>query len=122
MVDTCNSNFDFSNPWISRSIYSVPTSSRYRSSPVYHKIEGWGVEILIMIGVQKCQFLAKPENSTNAYAYCSSKLIVNNECLVYVYSLDFIRTYSYNKNCMIPYFINLISDRDNFAVGGPTSF
>ena len=42
-----------------------------------------------MIGVQKCQFLAKPENSINAYAYCSSKLIVNNECLVYVYSLDF---------------------------------
>ena len=32
-----NSNFDFSNPWISRSIYSVPLSSRYRSSPVAYK-------------------------------------------------------------------------------------
>ena len=30
--------------------------------------------------------------------------------------------YSYNKNCTIPYFINLISDRANFAVNGPTSF
>ena len=29
--------------------------------------------------------------------------------------------YSYNKNCSIPYFINLISDRAKFAVNGPTS-
>ena len=29
--------------------------------------------------------------------------------------------YSYNKNCTIPYFINLISNRANFAVSGPTS-
>ena len=30
--------------------------------------------------------------------------------------------YSYNKNCSIAYFINLISYRANFAVHGPTSF
>ena len=28
---------------------------------------------------------------------------------------------SYNRNCTIPYFINLITDRANFAVSGPTS-
>ena len=50
---------------------------------------GGGIEILTMIGVQKCQFLAISENLTNAYAYRSSKLIVYNECLVYVHSLDF---------------------------------
>ena len=30
--------------------------------------------------------------------------------------------YSYIKNCTIPYFINLISDRANVTVSGPTSF
>ena len=30
--------------------------------------------------------------------------------------------YSYNKNCTIPYFINLITDRANFSISGPTSF
>ena len=30
--------------------------------------------------------------------------------------------YSFNKNCTIPYFINLISDRANLAVSGTTSF
>ena len=30
--------------------------------------------------------------------------------------------YSCNKNCTIPNFINLISNRANFAVRGPTSF
>ena len=51
---------------------------------------GGGIEILTMIGVQICQFLAKSDNRTNAYSFCSSKLI-NNECLVYinVHSLDF---------------------------------
>ena len=47
-----------------------------------------GIKILTMIGVQKCQFLGKKENWTNAYAYCSSKLIVNNECLVYIHSFN----------------------------------
>ena len=49
------------------------------------------MEILTMIGVQKCKFLlnlAKSENWTNAYAYCLNKLIVNNECLAYIHSLD----------------------------------
>ena len=50
---------------------------------------GGVIEILTMIGVQKCQFLAKSENWTNSSAYCSSKLNVNNECLVYIHSLDF---------------------------------
>ena len=48
------------------------------------------MEILTMIGVQKCQFLAKSENWTNTYAYCSSKLIVNNECLACKHSFDFL--------------------------------
>ena len=50
---------------------------------------GGGIEILTMIGVQKCQFFAKSENLKNAYAYRLSKFIVNNECLVYVHSLNF---------------------------------
>ena len=48
-----------------------------------------GIEILTMIGVQKCQFLVKSESLTNAYACCSCKWIINNECLVYIHSLDF---------------------------------
>ena len=47
------------------------------------------MEILTMIGVQKCQFSAKSENWTITYANCSSKLIVNNEWLEYILSLDF---------------------------------
>ena len=50
---------------------------------------GGGIEILTMIGVQKWQFLAKSENWKNAYAYCSSKSIDNNECLVYIHSMNF---------------------------------
>ena len=52
-------------------------------------MRGGGIEILTIIGVQKCQFLGKSENWTNAYAYCSCKLIFYNECLVYIHSLDF---------------------------------
>ena len=48
-----------------------------------------GIEILTMMGVQKCHFLAKSENLTNACFYCSSKLIVKNKCLVYKDRLDF---------------------------------
>ena len=50
---------------------------------------GGGTEILPMISVQKCQFLAKSEDWTNVYAFCSFKFIINNECLVNIHSLDF---------------------------------
>ena len=56
------------------------------------KVSGsWGgaSEILTMISVQKCQFLAISGDWTNVYACCSFKLIINNECLVYFHSLDF---------------------------------
>ena len=52
---------------------------------------GGGIEILTLIGVQKCQFLAKSENWTYVYDCCSCKLIMNDECLVYIHSLDFPR-------------------------------
>ena len=42
-----------------------------------------------MISVQKCQFLAISEDWTNVYACFSFKLIVKNECLVSIHSLDF---------------------------------
>ena len=42
-----------------------------------------------MISVQKCQFLAISEDWTNVYACCLFKLYINNECLVYIHSLDF---------------------------------
>ena len=81
------------------------------------------MEILTIIGVQKCQFSAKSEILSNAYAYCSRKLIVNNECLAYIHSLDFpLIIHILTKNCMIPYFIILNSDRANFAVRGHAPF
>ena len=50
---------------------------------------GGGKEILTMKGVQKRQFSAKSGSWTNVHACCSSKLIINNKCLVYKHSLDF---------------------------------
>ena len=50
---------------------------------------GGATEILMMINVQKCQVLAISEDGTNVYACCSFKIIINNEYLVYIYSLDF---------------------------------
>ena len=41
-----------------------------------------------MISMQKCQFLAISEDLTNVYACCSFKLIINNECLIYIHSSD----------------------------------
>ena len=52
-------------------------------------IEGGATEILTMISVQKCQFSAISEDWTNVYACCSLKIIINNECLVCIHSLDF---------------------------------
>ena len=54
-------------------------------------------EILKMINVQKCKFLAISEDWTNVYACCSLKLIIYNECLVYIYSLDFALIISVTK-------------------------
>ena len=51
---------------------------------------GEGIEILTIINVQKCQFLAKSRNWTNVYVCCSCKLILNDERLVYIHSLDFL--------------------------------
>ena len=49
---------------------------------------GGATEILTMISVKRCQFLAISEDWTNVYACCSFKLFINNEFLVYFYSLD----------------------------------
>ena len=46
-------------------------------------------------------------------------IIVNN-WMFGIYTLfGLFSNYSNNKNCTIPYFINLISDSANFAVSGP---
>ena len=50
---------------------------------------GGASEILTMISGQKCQFLAISEDWTNVYACCLFKIIINNECLVCIHSLDF---------------------------------
>ena len=50
---------------------------------------GCGTEILMMIRVQKCQYMAISENWTDVYASCSCKSIINKECLVYIHSLGF---------------------------------
>ena len=53
--------------------FLVPQTFRaFSEDSLYIKtfwIEGWGIEILTMIDVQKCQFLAKSENWTNAVSY-----------------------------------------------------
>ena len=50
-----------------------------------------GATEMLMISVQKWQFLAISENWTNIYVCCSCKLIIklNNKCFVYIHSLDF---------------------------------
>ena len=58
---------------------------------------GKGMEILTIIGVQKCQILVKSENWTNVYAFVSSKLIVINECLAYIHSLTFFLLFIQQK-------------------------
>ena len=66
----------------------------------YYKINLWifkafgsrggATEILTMISVQKCQILATYENWRNVYACCLFKLIIDNECLVYIQRLHFV--------------------------------
>ena len=46
-------------------------------------------EILTIISVQKCQFLSLSEKCTIVYACSSCKLIITDECLVYIHSWDF---------------------------------
>ena len=41
------------------------------------------------IRVTNGQFLAMSENLTNVQACCSSSLIFNNECVVFIHSFDF---------------------------------
>ena len=50
---------------------------------------GGATEILTMISVQKWQFLATSEDWTNVDTCSSLTLNINNECLVYIHSLDF---------------------------------
>ena len=56
------------------------------------------------------------ENWTNVYVYCSFKLIINNECLVYIHSLHFALII-YETLC----FPFLTRNRANFAVRGLSS-
>ena len=51
-----------------------------------HKVfgsRGGATEILTMISVQKCQFLAISEDCTNVYAYCSFKLMTMNAWYIF---------------------------------------
>ena len=50
------------------------------------------------------------------------RFVQDNECLEYIHSLDFPLIIRITKILPIPHFINLIGDRVNFAVSGPTSF
>ena len=82
-----------------------------------------GIEILTMICVQIWQFLANLENWTNVYVCCSCKLIINYECLVYIHSLVFpLNTHITKIVQFHTSIMNLISNKANFAVCGPTSF
>ena len=50
--------------------------------------------------------------------------IISNECLVYIYSLDFTLNIYVTKKRTMTYLINLIliSNRADFPVHGPSSF
>ena len=85
--------------------YISPVSSCYyrRSEPFKMNLclskvfgsRGGATEILTMISVQKCQFLAISQDWTNVNACCSFKLIINNnEGLVYIHG----SIYLCNKN------------------------
>ena len=77
---------------------------------------GGATEILTMISVQKCHFLAISENWSNEYACCSFNSIIYNNFSVYIHSLDFPLIIYVTK---IGQF--LISNRANFNVRGPCS-
>ena len=64
---------------------------------------GGTTEILTMISVQKCHFLAISEDWTNMYACCSFKIIINNEYLVCIHSLDFVLIIHVSKIIQIQY-------------------
>ena len=82
---------------------------------------GGATEILTMISVQKCHFLAVSE-----YCLLFIHSNINNDCLVYwyfeLYSDRLSSNYLCNKNGTIPCFIILISNRSNFAVRDHRSF
>ena len=52
-------------------------------------IEGLGYRNIDNDRGKNCQFLAKSENWANLCTCCSYRLIINDECLVYIHSLDF---------------------------------
>ena len=55
----------------------------------FHISKGGATEKMMMMGVQKYQFLAKSENLTNLYACSSCKLIINSKCLINIHNLNF---------------------------------
>ena len=77
----------------------------FHTSKVYGSRAG-ASELLTTIRLQKCQFLPTLENWTNWHVSYSCKWIINNECLVYVHSLDFRLN---------------IHKTNSFAVCGPSS-
>ena len=50
---------------------------------------GRATEMMTMISVQKCHFLAISENWSYVYACCSFNSIIYNNFSVYIHSLDF---------------------------------
>ena len=52
-------------------------------------LRGGTTEILTMISVQKCQFLAISANWTNVYTCCTCKLMINIDFLGNIHNLDF---------------------------------
>ena len=52
-------------------------------------IEGWGNRNIDDDKYAKMPIFSYLEDKTNVYACCSFKLIINNECLVYIHSSDF---------------------------------
>lgn len=81
---------------------------------------GWATYTLTIINVQKCWFLATSENLSQEYMLVHENEIINNDCLLYIHSLDF--SCKIYERWTIPYFVSFISNMANSTVFGPIYF
>ena len=83
-------------------------------------MEEWGNRNIDDTKCLKVPFFRFIRKLNKFNACCLCKYMIDNECLVYIHSLDF--NHLCNKNRNIPYLIILISKRANSAVRGSSSF
>ena len=85
------------------------------------ELRGVGTEKFANDRCSKCQFLAKSENCTSyMLVVYADWLLTMNPWYIYI-QFGLSSEHSCNKNCTVPYFKILISNRANFAIHGPIS-